>query len=283
MTPKYIYTLLITVFGICAFTAVSKQSGHSVAQKMFHRTASISSLTYVMNKQERIDGKMIKQVSHTKVELSPLKVYVRQIFPKEGVEVLYIDGPNKKALINPNGFPWINIKLNPTEGIMRNDQHHTIFQSGFDHVVSILKFICNKYESQIEEMIIYNGIVNYDGKTCHSISLDNPYFKYIDYTVLENEDIEDIASRYKLSEHMIVEFNKDIKDYDDVKFGQVIKIPNDYSPKMLLYIDAEEWVPVRMDVYDDQGLYEKYEYSEVYINPNFTPEEFTPEYSDYGF
>jgi len=263
--------------------AVPKISGHSIAQKMFHRTASINSLTYVMNKQERIDGKMIKQVSYSKVELSPLKVYVRQIFPKEGVEVLYVDGPNKKALINPNGFPWINIKLNPTEGIMRNDQHHTIFQSGFEHVVSILQFLCDKYASEIEEMIIYNGIVNYDGKTCHSISLDNPYFKYIDYTVLENEDIEDIAARYKLSEHMIVEYNKNIKDYDDVEAGQVIKIPNDYSPKMLLYIDAEEWVPVRMDVYDDQGLYEKYEYSEVNINPSFTPEEFTPDYSDYGF
>jgi hypothetical protein len=283
MKQKYIYILLITTIGIGAFDIAPKQSGHSIAQKMFHRTTSISSLTYVMNKQERIDGKMIKQISHTKVELSPLKVYVRQLFPKDGVEVLYVDGPNKKALINPNGFPWINLKLNPSEGIMRNDQHHTIFQSGFEHVVSILEFICNKYAPEIDGMIVYNGTVKYNGKTCHSISLDNPYFEYIDYTVLADEDIEDIAARYKLSEHMIVELNKGIKDYDDVKTGQVIKIPNDYSPKMLLYIDATEWIPLRMDVYDDQGLYEKYEYSEVNINPSFVPEEFTPDYADYGF
>ena len=250
---------------------------------MFQRSASINSLIYTIEKQERIDGELIKQVSFTKMEKSPFKVYVKQLFPKEGVEVLYVDGKGKKALINPNGFPWINLKLNPAEGIMRNDQHHTIFQSGFDHVVSILEFLCEKYHSEIEDIVIYNGLVKHKGRECYSVSFNSPYFKYIDYTVEDNESIEDIAAKYRLSAHMILEINSAIKNYDDVKAGQVIKIPNDYSPKMLLYIDKLEWTPVRMDVYDDKGLYEKYEYSQVTINPEIPLEEFSADHPAYGF
>lgn len=283
MKIRILYISVIIGIGICSFTYSQKESGFSIAQKMFEATASINSLSYVMDKQERIDGKMIKQISFTKVELAPLKVYVRQLFPKEGVEVLYVDGPNKKALINPNGFPWINLKLNPKEGIMRRDQHHTIFQSGFDHVISILEYQCDKYPSDIEDMITYNGMVTFEGKECYSISLNNPNFKYIDYTVHEDETVDDIAARYKLSEHMIVEINHSVKDYDDVHAGQVIKIPNCYSPNMLLYIDKDMWIPVLMEVFDEKGIYEKYIYSKVNINPSFKPNEFSQDYSSYGF
>ena len=263
--------------------STKKQSGYAIALKMFKKTSTINSLTYIITKQERIDGKMRKQKSFTKMEKSPFKVYVRQLFPKEGMEVLYVEGENKKALINPNGFPWINLKLNPTEGIMRNNQHHTIFQSGFDHVASILEFLSKKYHSEIEDLVIYNGIVKHKNQVCYSISFENPYFKYIDYKVGKNETITNIAAKYKLSEYMILEKNPLIKDYKDVKAGQSIIIPNDYSTKMLLYINKETLVPMRMDVYDDKGLYEKYEYSEITINPEIPSEEFSPDYLGYGF
>lgn len=260
------------------------ESGYSIAKRMFEKTSSINSLTYTITKQERIKGKMTKQVSFTKMIKEPFKVYLRQQYPKAGTEILYVEGKNNnKALINPNGFPWINLKLNPREGIMRNNQHHTLFQSGFDHVVSILEFLSKKYNSEIENLVINNGIINYKNRDCYSISLSNPYFEYIDYTVSGNETVIDIATRYKLSAHMILEINNSIKDYDDIVAGQVIKIPNDYSPKMLLYVDKDKLIPVRMDIYDDKGLYEKYEYSEVKINPNIASEEFAQDYPEYGF
>ncbi len=283
MKLKTIYILLIVGVFLSAFTEGEKEPGYAIAKRMFEKTASIKSLTYTMAKQERIDGKMLKQTSFTKMERSPFKVYIKQLSPKEGVEILYVEGASKKALINPNGFPWINIKLDPTESMMRKDQHHTIFQSGFDHVVSILEYQCEKYRSEIKDMITYNGMVTYAGKACYSISFNNPHYKHIDYTVRGNESIEEIAARYKLSEHKIVEMNSSVKDYDDVEAGQVIKIPNSYSPKMLLYIDKEELVPVMMEVSDEEGLYEKYEYSQVIINPRYAPEEFTSGYEAYGF
>ena len=128
-------------------------SGYFIAKKMFDRADDIQSLTYTITKQERVKGKLTKQVSFTKMQKNPYKVYLRQSFPNDGMEVLYVQGDNNgKALINPNGFPWLNLKLDPMDGIMRNDQHHTIFQSGFDHVISILEFLCEKYENEIDEI-----------------------------------------------------------------------------------------------------------------------------------
>jgi len=259
-----------------------RESGYWIAKKMFEKNSQISTLTYTMTKEERIDGKMIKQVSLTKMTKDPFQVYVKQLFPKEGVEILFKKGESK-ALINPNGFPWVNLKLSPKEGIMRNDQHHTIFHSGFDHVVSILEFLCDKYHSEIDEVITFEGMVTFEGVECYAISMSNPHFKYIDYTIKKGEDIEDIADRKKLSAYMILDLNRSVKDYDDVEAGQVIKIPNDYSPKMLLYVNKSTWTPVLMEVYDPKGLYERYAYSDVKINPKYSAEEFSSEYSEYGF
>lgn len=277
---KILVVLLITSIEVMG----QIESGISITQKMFEKTKTINTLTYTLTKHERVNGKLIKQISFNKIEKSPFRVYLKQLYPKEGMEVLFIDGVNNnKALINPNGFPWINLNLNPLESIMRKNQHHTIFESGFDHVISILIFLTEKYKSEIDEIVAYNGLVQYQNKACHSISLINPHFGYNDYTIKESETIIEIASRYKLSEHMILEKNPNVKNYDDVEPGQIIQIPNDYSPKMDVFIDTVDMLPVRMDVYDDHGLYEKYEYAQIVINPEILSEEFSEHYAEYGF
>jgi len=280
LTIKILAVFLLTSMDIFG----QDESGISITQKMFAKTAAINTLTCNLTKHERINGKMIKQISFNKIEMDPFRVYLKQLYPKEGMEVLYLHGVNNnKALINPNGFPWINLNLNPLENTMRKNQHHTILESGFDHVISILIFLTDKYKSEIDQIVTYNGMVEYENTTCHSVSLISPYFEYIDYTIKENETIIEIASRFKLSEHMILEKNSKVKDYDDVEPGQVIQIPNEYSPQMLVYIDTVDMLPVRMDVYDDQGLYEKYEYSQIVVNPELSPEEFSEDYAEYGF
>lgn len=282
--PGYPMLLLIVCFFSSAASKPESVSGYQIAKQMFDRAADIHSLTYTITKQERIEGKLTKQVSFTKMQKSPYKVYLRQSFPNDGMEVLYVENENNnKALINPNGFPWLNLKLNPRDGIMRNDQHHTIFQSGFDHVVSILEYLCDKYQDEIDEMVVNNGLVNQQGRKGFSISFNNPYFEIIDYTIGEQESIEDVAVKYRLSAHMILEYNPKLKDYEDVESGQVIKIPNDYSPKLNLVIDAEEFIPLKMEVLDDKGVYEQYEYSKVAINPTFNNAEFTEGFDGYGF
>jgi len=259
-------------------------SGHAIAQSMFEQTKSIKAISFKMKKYERINGQLVEQKSAIKIERNPLKVYSYQLHPKEGLEVLYVEGANSgNALINPNGFPWVNLSLDPQGSTMRKDQHHTIRDAGHDLFVSILEHLFEKYGERSIAMIKNKGIKKWDGHDCWLLEINNPHFNFEEYTVQPSETLISIADRLKVSEYMILENNKNIKDYRDVSAGQKIKIPNDYSPKITLMIDKVRMIPLVLEIYDQKGLYEKYEYTEVKINPNFSKNEFTPEFEAYGF
>ena len=275
--------LTLVFFLISGVSSTDNPSAYEIANRMFARTKDINTLIYDIKKLELINGKMVEQHSYVKLNRNPYKVYTMQTFPKMGVEVLYIAGPKNKALINPNGFPWINIRLDPYGRIMRKGQHHTILDSGFDLVVSILEFLFNKYDEKIETMIEIKGTTQWEGYSCWVLEFNNPYFEHIKYTVKEGESIITIPDKFKLSEYMILEINKNLDDYYDVHPGQVIEIPNDYSPRMILYIDKGRLLPVVMKVYDKQGLFEHYEYTNILLEPDLKPEEFIQDYKEYKF
>ena len=258
------------------------QSPTQVVQEMFAATKRIKTLTYEMYKLERIKKDMKKQVTTVKLSRDPYKVYTRQKLPDEGVEVLYIGG-EKTALINPNGFPWINLRLSPYGKIMRKDQHHTILDAGFDRVVSILEHLFTKYESEIASLTSFSSTVTRDNQKCWVVEFRNPHYTYIDYKVEEDETVVSVAEKFKLNGYMILQLNKEVNDYHDLSPGQVIRIPNDYSPKMILHIDQETMLPVTMKIFDEKGLYEQYEYKNVSINPVLQEKEFTSGYESYGF
>ncbi len=241
-------------------------------------------MKYTMKKQERISGKMMLQQTAVKLVLSPLKVYLKQELPKMGLEVLFVQGRNNNnALVNTNGFPWVNLNLDPMGNIMRENQHHTIYDSGYPHLMSILEHLTSKYHDDIDNMVENGGLVNWNGHTCWSVTLNNPNFKISKYTVKQGENLLTLAAANKLSEYMILELNKNISSYTDVKPGQVIDLPNDYSPKLELLIDKKEMIPLMIKVYDQKGLYEHYEYYNVILNPVFQQGEFEKNYPDYKF
>ena len=280
-----IFTLLLSgiLYSIgCPFS--SAQNSQEIAKNVFAQSKQIRTLKYTMKKLERIDGNMINQQSTVKLQMHPLKVYLYQDEPKQGLEVLYVEGTNNnQATINTNGFPWISINLDPYGSTMRANQHHTLLNSGYDHVIGILEYLFIKYESELPSMIKIDGSVVWDKHNCWAITLTNPHFKYISHTVLQGETMLTIANKYRLSEHMILEKNPSISNYTSVKAGQVITIPSDYSNKMVLYIDKVRNIPLFMKIYDDKGLYEQYEYYNVSVNCIFKAEEFTRDYSDYNF
>lgn len=277
----YIATLLFCAPVIFAF---SSDHDIRVVERVFEETKKIKTLKFTLTKRERVDGKMLSQTSKVKLNRNPYMVYVNQSEPKEGVEVLYVNGQNDgKALVNPNGFPWVNVSLTPNSFIMRKDQHHTVEDAGFDLLISILEHLVQKYRTQIHQMIsVQDTLIENYGK-CKRIAFTNPYFAYVNYQVQAGENLHTIAKRFNICDHMILEKNKGIDDYEDVQAGQWIKIPNDYSPKMTLIVMGEKLIPVYMKVYDDLGLYEEYRYAEITVNPVIDRKEFQRDYEGYNF
>ena len=278
-----IFTLGI-IFVFSSFQIQNTPSAVQIVKEMFIRTKHIKTISYTMKKKERIDGQFQSQESDVKLNVNPLKMYLKQSMPKQGLEVLYVEGENEnKALINTNGFPWMNISLEPMGNVMRDKQHHTVFQSGYAHLMAILEHLTNKYQTELETIMTRGASENIEGHECWLITFTNPHFKYYKHTIAQNETILTLADKNKLSEHMILERNPSINDYEDVKLGQVIELPNDYSNKLELYVDKVRMVPLIMKVYDDKGLYEYYEYSNVKLNPVFSAEDFNKQNAAYGF
>jgi hypothetical protein len=255
-----------------------------LTKKMIKKIKSYNTFKYTLTKLERIEGKMVKEKLSAKIQARPLNVYFRQAIPVDGREVLYKTGQNNgKALINPAEFPWVNVNLNPQGGLMRKDQHHSLFAFDFNYLISFLEFLLNKYESKAHEMVEILEDVTWDGRTCYHIEMQNPNFNHITYTVKEGENLISIAKKLRINEYMILDLNNNIDSYTDISAGQIIKVPNDYAKKMSLYLDKEYLLPVLVKVYDNKGLYEHFEYVDLKVNPEIKAEEFTQDYKEYGF
>ena len=82
---------------------------------------------------------------------------------------------------------------------------------------------------------------------------------------------------------MVLENNPKISWYNDVKEGQVIRVPNAYAKVSLLLIDKEFMLPVNNKVFDDKGLFETYEYYNLQVNTVITQEEFDKNFKGYNF
>ncbi|MCS7086924.1 MAG: DUF1571 domain-containing protein, partial [Bacteroidia bacterium] len=190
-------------------------------RKMIAAARSVQTLRYELHKWERIEGKMMHEKNIIKWRRSPFSVYIK-IFEPQTMEVLYVAGKNNgKALVNPGKF-MPNLNLDPYGELMRRDQHHTIFATGFDYTVTLIEHSMNKYKDRAGEMHRYLGEETVHGRLCHKIELFNPNFRFVPYVVQSGENLTTIARKLKVSEWLILENNPSVKSYDDVSAGQTI-------------------------------------------------------------
>jgi len=204
---------------------------------------------------------------------SPRKVYLYL----KGPEVVWIEGKNNgNALVNPDGFPYINLNLDPLGSIMRENQHHTIYEVGFDYFADVIKNSIGLAGEKFDDYFKCGGTLTWDSHECYLLTAEYPDFKYVDYTVLKRETLVTIGRKLKVSDYMLLEINSDkVDNYNDVKANQKIKVPNRYASKMILYIDKELLLPRVIKVYDEKGLFESYEYHDLQMNIKIPDEEFT--------
>lgn len=249
--------------------------------KMIKSVSEVKGLKYDLKLVERIEKKYNYFGSSVKLNRKPRKLYLNA----KGIEVLWIEGKHDgDALVNPNSFPYINLYLDPYGSLMRQDQHHTIHEAGFDYFSSIIEANVKKTGDKFDQFFIPNGEETINGRLCYKVIINNKDFGAVNYTVQKNETLITIARKLFVGEYMILTLNKPkVGDYKDVKAGQVIKVPTAYAKYVFLYVDKLNYLPIAVKVYDDKGLYEQYDYSNVQVNPVFAADEFTKDFKGYNF
>lgn len=271
--------LILPSFGLLA----QQPDKHDIFKNMMATIDNLKTLTFKLDKSERINGKMVPGSQSVKVNVKPFKTYVLVHVPDKGAEVLYIEGENDgNAKVSPNKFPYMTLNLDPEGSILRNNQHHSVRQLGFAYTGKVLKHVYDSYKDKIEDYVTIHGEVTYDGRMCWNVTLTNKQYALNDYTVKAGENVIDIARKTHSNEYELLEINK-LNGYDKVKAGQVIKVPNTYCKRIEMYIDKENFLPIYQKMYDGNGLIAVYEYKGLKVNPTIKPEEFTATYSGYNF
>jgi outer membrane lipoprotein-sorting protein len=252
--------------------------------KMVAAMDNFKTATYTLNQSERVGGKMRDGVIDTRVQSSgPFKVYLKLTAPAKdaGTEILYVEGERGgKCLVNPANIP-INVNLGIYDSRIIEGQHHSMLESGFKYFRTIITHLRKKFADKVDDYVKLSN-VKWLGKDYYKADINYADFAYENYTVLAGEDIRKIARKKFVNEFMILEYNK-LDDYDDVKAGQVIKVPNVYAKRVVLYIDKTNYLPVIQELYDDKGLFEKYHLTNLKINPTFPADEFTKDCKSYNF
>ncbi|MGZ3885604.1 MAG: DUF1571 domain-containing protein [Bacteroidia bacterium] len=249
--------------------------------KMTKSIDEVQSLKYSLKITERGKKGYNFYESSVKLNRKPRKLYIYI----KGIEVLWTQGTNNgKALVKPNAFPYINLNLDPMGSLMRSDQHHTIYDMGFDYFGGVVGFALQKSGDKFEQSLKYDGEERCNNRPCYKVQITNRDFAYVNYTVGDKESITSIARKLFVSEYMILELNPKLRDYFDIlKKGQVIKVPNWYAKTVTIYIDQLYFLPIGLKVFDDKGLFEEYNYHFLQVNPKLEDAEFTRDYEEYHF
>lgn len=278
---RLIFALVLLFHSFGSFA--QEPDKHEIFRNMMASIEKIKTLTFKLDKSERIGGKMVPGSQTVKVQAKPFKTYVLVHVPDKGAEVLFIEGENGgNAKVSPNKFPYMTLNLDPEGSILRNNQHHSVRQLGFEYTGKVLKHVYDQYNDKMEDYVQVHGEVTYDGRKCWNVTLTNKQYALNDYTVKAGENVIAIARKTHTNEYELLELNK-LGGYDKVKAGQVIKVPNSYCKKIEMYIDQQNHLPIYQKMYDGNGLIAVYEYKNLKINPSIKPEEFTPNFEGYKF
>lgn len=249
--------------------------------QMFDSIKGIKTLRTTINATERIDKTFLSAKSEIKLQTSPRRLYF--INRQKKLEILYNQNETAtKALVKPHIFPYMTISLDPTGNLMRKNQHYTIHELGYEFIGKSMALTLSKDKEGLANMK-YLGMHPKNGYNCYLLQYENKNYDYTEYIVHARETASSIAIKLCVNDYLLRDINGLLNDFGYLKKGSKLKVPNLYCKKAIIYIDQHLMIPVSLSLYDDKGLFENYDYTNVEINKPIKPEEFTRHYQGYRF
>lgn len=262
--------ILTCVLGLSTvFTPTNSQEAQSILGRMHENLQDISAHSYRLQLKER---KMDKSYHHgemlIEVENSPLKIRAELLEPNQGPLVEYDASRDvDEATVTPKKWlPAVKIK-SEIHGNMLRRGHYAINETSlsyFDEIIRRSEFFFQK-NGTYNNSVRYSGSVIINRKTCHKIELIDHQYHIKNYRVKKGENLIDISQKLLIPPFKIRELNPQLDSYYEVGEGSSIKIPSSYSKRSVIYIDAQQFLPRRLEVYDDNGTFEQYSFHDIQV------------------
>ncbi len=261
------------------------QAGNKAAQLIVSMIDSIKNIKTIrtnIKALERINNSYLSASSEIKVNVNPRKLYF--VNKEKKLEILYVaDVHNNKALVKPHVFPYFTLSLDPRGNIMRKNQHYTVNELGFDFIGRTIALVLSKEKENLIKSLTYVGMHERNGCMCYMVIYETKDFPYFEYVVKRKETVTSIALKLSVNDYMLRTKNNLFNDFGYLKEGSKILVPQMYCKKAILYLDEKTMLPVSVSIYDDIGLFESYDYTNIKINKPIDEKEFTKNYKDYNF
>lgn len=251
----------------------------TILHQMYDSIKNVKTLRLSINALERLGRTYSTASSEIKLQTNPRRLYF--VNKQKKLEVLYNHNQNEnKAIVKPNLIP--NLNLDPTGNMMRKNQHYSIHELGFDFIGRSVALTLSKDKEGIKNFQ-YLGKHKKFGSNCYMIQYENLNYNYVEYIVGSKETASSIASKLIVNDYLLRYKNDLLNDFGYLRKGQKLLVPNLYCKKAILFIDEKMLLPVSVSLYDDQGLFESYEFPSIILNKPIKDEEFSKDYKDYNF
>ncbi len=278
----FICFLLVYTFAGADVAPVKTITCREIISQMIDSIKVIKTQRYTVKSTERVDGHLLFAQSNIKINTNPKKIYFFN--PEKNIEVLWVQGTNNNdALVHASAMPFMNFNLDPYGSLMRKDQHHTIFDLGFQFVGLTIANTIIKAPKDFDKHFLYAGSILYDNKDCHQVVINYPEYKYVEYITGKGETVTSISQKMNTSDFKIRHINDLSSYFGTIKEGKKLKIPTPYANKAIVYIDKKTALPLSIKIYDEEGLFESYDFTFVNINKPFAENEFSKSYKDYRY
>ena len=288
MKKSTLLVLFIVAAAAFNFSATAPDSQtRTIVNKMLKAMESYKTVVYTMRSEERLpDMKELRGGDiFTKVNDSPRRVYMKMTAdPNKGTEVLYNEGENSGKAYVKSSKLFFTISLAPTGGLLTKDQHHTLLSAGFRLVAHIIEAGIKRSDAQgkFDEVFKYQGDVTWNGRSCYKLAIEDPTWGYTTYKALKGETLLTLAQKLLVSEYSIADLNG-VKGFEEDLGGKTLKVPTSYAKKTVFYIDKENNFPVFQELTDDRGVFERYQFFNLKVDPGFKSDEFTKGFTGYNF
>jgi hypothetical protein len=281
--------LLNALFFLSAATVEKHEvSSQVIIEKMLKELGSYKGVQFKMHSIERLknNGGLKANDMFSKLKVQPHCIYSKVLSgDNAGTELLFAEGERKNKVLVNAGKYIPNLDFSPFGSTMAKNQHHTLLCTGFDHIYNILTNAHKKAlaTKNFEAIFKFEGEVVWNNVKCYKMLVIDPNFTSTTYQSKTGETVFSISKKLLIPEYSILELNIGIKYFDEDLGARKLKVPSSYAKTTILYINQQNYYPIFQQIYDDKGLFEQYEFSQLVVNPSFKPDEFTSSFKEYGF
>lgn len=247
---------VVTGFKISTQNKTNAEHTKNWVNNILIASKKVNTISYKIENCERINGELKCGSQNVIMQKSPFKCRISFLTPKKGDQVLYNENSSNEATYIPIGFPYINLSLDPMGDMMRENNHHTIFELGYTFFADIIGYY---YRIKPE----FFSVIEVNSARIKLTSQISD-FKYIKYVSTKSESVRDLAKRKMISEHHIYEKNNEKRN---LKKGESIYITTNYYKKIEIEVSRITHLPNKITVYDDKGVFENYTFSNVNMSP----------------